>query len=140
MPGRLVLLAFAVWTVLIWAGRVDNVVGDPDLSTGGQVARLVLAVSFIVLGVVVGVLALRNRPLTREGRALVAVAVGWTIAVWLVRGGQIVLGDHSAAFIAVHLVLAVLSTGLALATARVLRRPPLPFGHAGGQAASAARR
>jgi hypothetical protein len=132
--GRPVLLVFAAWTVLIWATRIDNVLGDPDLSTGGQAARLALAVSFVVLGASVGVLAVRNRPLTRPGRSLVAVAVGWTIAVWLVRGGQIVVGDHSAAFVAVHLVLATASIGLALAAARTLRTPPLPFGHSGGQA------
>ena len=42
------------------------------------------------------------------------VLAGWTTVVWVVRAADIALGgDHEAAFIAVHVVLAVVSTGLA---------------------------
>ena len=126
LPGRWLLLAFAAWTVLVWVGRIDNVLGDPDLSTGGRAARLALALSFMVLGLAVAVLAVRGRPLDRRGRVLVAVAAGWTVAVWVVRGGQIALGDHSVGFVVVHLVLAVVSIGLALGAWHVTRTAPQP--------------
>ena len=41
-----------------------------------------------------------------------ALAV-WTVAVWAVRAVGIAFADHAAAFIAVHLVLAAVSTVLA---------------------------
>jgi hypothetical protein len=52
-----------------------------------------------------------------QARALslsVQVLAGWTTVVWVVRAADIALGgDHEAAFVAVHVVLAAVSIGLA---------------------------
>ena len=41
------------------------------------------------------------------------LAAGWTIAVWIVRAGGIVVGDHDLPFIVVHVVLGLVSAALA---------------------------
>ena len=43
---------------------------------------------------------------------------GWTVAVWIVRTVGIATGDHDAAFIAVHVVLAVVSIALSVLALR----------------------
>lgn len=126
MPGRRLLMVFAAWSVLVWAGRIDNVLSDPDLSAGGQAARLTLALSFVASGMAVGVLAVRGRPLTERGRMLVRATAAWTVGVWLVRGGQIAFGSHSGGFIVVHLVLGAVSIGLALVALRATQAAPRP--------------
>ena len=107
---------FAAWTVFVWGTRIRNILADDGLSPG-----LVVAVGLTVLGVLVAVWAARGRPSWAVPAAVVATHV-----VWAVRVPQIALNDHSAAFVAVHLVLAVVSVGLALATARTQRGPHGP--------------
>jgi hypothetical protein len=46
-------------------------------------------------------------------RLAVLALAGWTIGVWVVRSVGIATGDHSAAFTAVHLLLATISIALA---------------------------
>ena len=48
------------------------------------------------------------------------------MAVWAVRAVDIALGDHSAGFIAVHLLLAAVSGALAAAAWRAVTRGPAP--------------
>lgn len=110
------------WSLFVWATRIDNIVGDESLDGFGQAWRSALALSFVVLAVVAG---LRWRRRTGpQGRPLVAVVLAWwTIGVWLVRGVGIAFGDHEAAFIVVHLVLAVVSIALAALVLRSLSDP-----------------
>jgi hypothetical protein len=113
-------LVFGLWTLLVWATRIDNVVGDEDLTSAGKAARVALAASFVVLGLAVLAVWWRSRRRAPTGAEawLLRIAAAWTVAVWLVRGVQIALGDHRGAFIAVHTALAVVSIGLAVAVVR----------------------
>ena len=99
-------IALAVWSLLVWTTRIRNIWTDDELSTGEQWSRTALALSFTVLGLLVGYAVLRGaswRP------AVVRLLAGWTIAVWVVRSIGIATADHDGAFIAVHLVLALVS-------------------------------
>jgi hypothetical protein len=113
------VVAFAVWTLFVWGGRIRNAVSD-DAGAG----PIVLAATFVALAVLV--LA------TRGGWRPVVALAGWTVAVWAVRAVDIaLLSDHGAAFIAVHLVLAAVSVTLALWSARTVTRSaraPQPVG------------
>lgn len=113
-------LALVVWTFFVWTTRINNIVADDALEGGQKAARVALALSFTALVALV-VVALAARPAWL--RPAVTVLAVWTVAVWTVRAVAIGLGDHDAAFIAVHLALAVVSVVLAgLATREV--RPP----------------
>lgn len=101
--------AFAVWTVFVWGTRVRNILQD-----GGSAFDLWAALALAALGVAVVVGA-------RKGglAPILAVAVAATVAVWAVRAPLIIFdGDHGAAFVAVHVSLAVFSVGLGLAAWR----------------------
>lgn len=93
-------MAFALWTLFVWGGRIRNVfTGDEGI------APLVLAAAFVALAV--AVLATRGR------RATVVALAGWTVVVWVVRAVDIAfLSDHDAGFVVVHVVLAAVSIGL----------------------------
>lgn len=114
MPGRRLLVAFALWTLFVWATRIGTAAADEAWD------RVAMAVGFTVVGVGLLVIAWRARGRTLTGGELTAVraAVAFTVVVWLVRGVQIALADHGAAFVVVHLVLAVVSIGLGVAAAR----------------------
>jgi hypothetical protein len=98
----------AGWTVLIWIGRVRNIV-----HAHGAAAELLVPVALVALGI-----ATFARP--RQAGPLLALA---TIAVWLVRVPLVLVHDHSAGFVVVHLVLAAVSITLASLTLRRARRP-----------------
>jgi hypothetical protein len=100
--ARRVLLVLVVWTLVIWLSRLRNIWTDDDLSSGGQMARTVVALVFVGLAVVAW-----WRPALAPGFAV------WTIGYWSVRGVQIVLNDHPVGFTVVHTVLALISIGLA---------------------------
>ncbi len=113
-----ILLALVAWTFLVWTTRISNVWGDDDLTTGEKWGRTGLAMTFTVLGLAVA-WALWRR--TSWRRPAVLALAGWTTAVWVVRAVGIATGDHDAAFIVVHVVLAVVSITLsALAVRAVL--------------------
>jgi hypothetical protein len=120
------LLALGAWSVLSWGGRVRNILEDAELTTAGRAAWLVPAVVF-VLGGAVTLLAWWRAPASlRPGglrSAVVAFAV-WTIAYWALRMVLLVGNGHSAGFVAVHAVLAVVAATLAVATLARLRRRP----------------
>ena len=48
----LVLRAFAVWTVFIWANRVWNLLGEDDRSAGFKLVHIVLAAVSVAFAVV----------------------------------------------------------------------------------------
>ena len=109
MTTVLAVVAFAAWTVFVWATRVSNILGDD-----GSTLDLVLAGAVTALGVAVAVAALRRRP-PWPLAALVVV----TVATWAVRTPPLLLdAEHDAAFKAVHLALAVVSLALAAAAWR----------------------
>jgi hypothetical protein len=122
---RPVTVAFVVWSLLVWTTRIRNIWGDDALGTGEKWGRTGLALSFTVLALVVA-WGLWSR--ASWLRASVAALAGWTVVVWVVRSVGIATADHSAAFVAVHLVLAVVSVLLSVAAVREGARPRQPSG------------
>jgi hypothetical protein len=122
------VLVFGGWTLFVWATRIDNVLGQEDLTTAGRAARLALAGSFTVAGVALLAVAwrARGRGLSRPEALVVVAVAAWTVGVWAVRGIQIALSDHDAAFIVVHSVLGVVSTALAV---QAVRSTTMPLRH-----------
>src|SRR5262245_20265577 len=116
-------VALVVWSLLIWTTRIRNIWTDDELSTGGQLGRTALALSFTVLAVAAGVAVARR--LAWRDRAVHLLA-GWTVAVWVARSIGIATADHDGAFIAVHLVLAAVSTALAIGAVREIARSEAP--------------
>ncbi|MGD9798393.1 MAG: hypothetical protein AB7H43_00185 [Acidimicrobiia bacterium] len=96
-------VALAVWTLVVWATRVRNVVAD-----GGGAGELLVPVGLTALAVA----ALVDR---RRGASVLAAA---TVAVWGVRLPLLLAHDHPGPFKVVHAVLAVVSIGLAAAVLR----------------------
>jgi hypothetical protein len=112
--------ALIAWTFLVWTTRIANIWRDADLGTGERWGRTLLALSFTVLAIAAGV-ALWRRLLQATVVAVGALAA-WTIAVWVVRGFGILVGDHDLGFKAVHTILAVVSIALAVLAWRETRR------------------
>jgi hypothetical protein len=110
-PHARIPLVLCAWTLLVWTTRIGNIWGDDDLTSGEKWGRTGLAMSFTALAVAVLVAVLRKA--SWRGLAVKALA-GWTIVVWATRSFGIVTGDHDAAFVVVHLVLAVVSITLAV--------------------------
>jgi hypothetical protein len=125
--------ALIAWTFLVWTTRIANIWRDADLDTGERWGRTLLALSFTVLAIAAGV-ALWRRLLQATVVAVGALAA-WTIAVWVVRGVGILVGDHDLGFKAVHTILAVVSIALAVLAWRETRRDTP--GEAPGSATSA---
>lgn len=99
-------LVLAAWTVFVWTTRIRNVLGDDSLDGGAKAIRVALSLSFTVLAALVVWCALRSG---ERLRAAVLLLAGWTVGVWVVRTIGILDGGHGAAFVIVHLVLAVVS-------------------------------
>ena len=119
--------AFLVWTIFVWGiVRVRNIMGDADLSTSERTWPLILAATLwvpaAVLLVTLLVTLVRKRPFAQAATIGVAVLGVWTTLVWMVRAFDIALvSNRELPFIAVHLVLAVISVALAVIAARSLR-------------------
>ena len=120
MPTRRLpaVIALAVWSLLVWTTRIRNIWTDDALSTGEQWGRTALALSFTGLALAVGHAVYHRSTWLRP---VVLALAGWTTAVWLVRSVGIATADHEGAFIAVHLVLAVISITLAALAVREVR-------------------
>lgn len=121
-PSRLrPAVALSVFTLLVWTTRIRNIWTDDSLSTSGQVGRTALSLTFTAFAVAVLWLWWQGRSSGQvpEGASLVVrLFAAWTIGVWAVRVVQIASAGHEAAFVAVHTLLAVASTGLAVWAAR----------------------
>lgn len=104
--------ALPAWTLLVWVPRVRNILADDELGGPAQGLRLGWATVFIVFAV--GAVVLMRTTDTAVGRRWLQGFVVWTVGFWSIRGVQIALADHSAGFIAVHTVLAVVSITLGL--------------------------
>jgi hypothetical protein len=112
LPATIALVA---WTLLVWTSRIGNIWGDAGLTTGEKWGRTGLALSFTALALAAAH-AVWHR--TRWRDVAVKVLAGWTIGVWAVRSVGIAAGDHSGAFVAVHLVLAIVSIALSVLATR----------------------
>lgn len=114
---RLVLdvAPLVVWTMLIWVSRIRNIAEDDDLSGAGRTSSVAIAVLFVVLAAATAVILWRSRGgglSQASGRFVVGFAV-WTIGYWAIRVIEMLLDDHSGAFLAVHTALALVSWALA---------------------------
>jgi hypothetical protein len=120
VTGRRLLVAFGAWTLFVWGTRVATAFEQDDLTGLERVGRVGMAVGFTLAGIALLVVAGRTRRRSLQPGEVLAIrlAAVWTIGVWLIRGVQIALADHEAAFVVVHLVLAAVSVALALATVR----------------------
>ncbi len=128
------LLALGGWTFFVWFQRIGNVLNDDELAGAAQVWRLAVAVVFVVVAVVLVVGVWRSRAgqsgegggewTSTLGVGLAAVGSAW----WIVRGGQIVIGDWDASFKLVHTVLAMIVVGLSVMVWRTRGYDRLRYG------------
>ena len=129
--ARLVCVLVAV-TVVVWVVRVVNVFGDDSLSGSARLWRLLVAGCFLAFaGLAVAVLSGRWAGHRLGSTRLVAMFCLWTMVFWVVRSIGILLGDYDAEFTLVHVLLAVVSVGVAFPVYRLdrvagnLRRPSI---------------
>ncbi|HMQ27223.1 MAG TPA: hypothetical protein PKA98_14625 [Acidimicrobiales bacterium] len=115
--SRLVLWALVGWTLFVWANRIRNIWADDALTASGQLGRSALALSFVLPALVLGATLLRRR-WGRWFPWFVRAFAAWTVGVWVVRMVGIALHGHDVGFVVVHLVLAALSSVLAVAAWR----------------------
>lgn len=124
-------LLFGLWTLFVWVGRLRNLNADPGGFAEASRWSLIGSIVFTVLGLAL-VLSVIAGWITaaRSGdrifaagakRVFVVALAAVTAVVWLIRATDIARGDHTAAFIAVHVVLAVVSIGLAVLSLRTIR-------------------
>lgn len=59
--SRIVLRAFALWTVWVWGTRIWNIVGDDARSTGFKVVHVLLAAVSIAFAVATWFIARRRQ-------------------------------------------------------------------------------
>ena len=129
--ARLVCVLVAV-TVVVWVVRVVNVFGDDSLSGSARLWRLLVAGCFLVFaGLAVAVLSGRWAGHRLGSTRLVAMFCLWTMVFWAVRSIGILLGDYDTEFTLVHVLLALVSVGIAFPVYRLdrvagnLRRPSI---------------
>ena len=111
------------WTLGVWGTRIRNIAEDTELAGFERVWRTGLAIGLVLTALVAGAALLAqffgsgssgrvDRPRWLQGA--IGALGSITIITWVARGIGIATADHGAAFIAVHLVLAVVSIGLAV--------------------------
>ena len=129
--ARLVCVLVAV-TVVVWVVRVVNVFGDDSLSGSARLWRLLVAGCFLAFaGLSVAVLSGRWAGHRLGSTRLVAMFCLWTMVFWAVRSIGILLGDYDTEFTLVHVLLALVSVGVAFPVYRLdrvagnLRRPSI---------------
>ena len=129
--ARLVCVLVAV-TVVVWVVRVVNVFGDDSLSGSARLWRLLVAGCFLIFaGLAVAVLSGRWAGHRLGSTRLVAMFCLWTMVFWAVRSIGILLGDYDTEFTLVHVLLALVSVGVAFPVYRLdrvagnLRRPSI---------------
>jgi len=112
------LIALGGWTVFVWFQRIGNVLGDEELAGIARAWRLVVAVGFVAAGAgLVGAVVAGQRGQSLLGRLASPLGVGLAVVGsvwWILRGGQILVGDWDLSFKAVHTVLAVVVVGLSV--------------------------
>ena len=121
-PGMLPVAAFSVWTLFVWVQRVVNIFGGGTLHGTDLLGALVRPVVFSAIGIVLALVAFGPIPAERT-KPLVVAGGGITIAMWLVQTVLIATRDYSVGFIVVHVVLGVVSVGLAVWAMRSVAGP-----------------
>ena len=129
--ARLVCVLVAI-TVVVWVVRVVNVFGDDSLSGSARLWRLLVAGCFLAFAGLAGVVLSGWWAGHRLGSTrLVAMFCLWTMVFWAVRSIGILLGDYDTEFTLVHVLLALVSVGVAFPVYRLdrvagnLRRPSM---------------
>lgn len=114
------MFALVVWTLVLWAGRLDLAWTVAGGSTMSKVLSTVPVALFVVFALAVLVALLRRQGATARRDVLIGwrrqLALGlvvWTVSYWVVRLPMIVTDSHNFAFHAVHTVLAVFSWAFA---------------------------
>jgi hypothetical protein len=117
-------VAFLAWTGFVWVGRVRNALGDGTLDGADRWGPLLLACSFLLPSAVLAVWTIAEwRGGATVGRRSASSRLLLTTIVWFVRAADIAFaGDREPAFVAVHVVLAVVSITLGLLAVRGDRR------------------
>ncbi len=118
--ARWALGALAAWTTYVWTTRISNALGGTE-STTDKVTSIVFAVIFLVFATGSAVLLVRlwrGAVFDRAWAGFVALFAAWTTVVWGVRFVTIGLSDNTVAFKVVHVVLGLVSIGLAALPAR----------------------
>ncbi len=64
--SRIVLRAFAIWTVYVWGTRIWNIVGDEARSTGFKAVHVVLAAVSIAFAVATWIIVQRTGSRERQ--------------------------------------------------------------------------
>lgn len=114
-------VGLAAWTLFAWANRIGNVLDDEELTGFARTWRVGVAVGFVAAGLAIIALLLtarvseprlRRATIESAGRQLALVLAVVGSAWWLVRGGQILVGDWEVGFKVVHTVLALVTIGL----------------------------
>lgn len=115
-------VGLVAWTGFVWANRVANAVTG-DEATAARVVSIVTAALFLVLAAAAAVVLVtrRHRALDRAGAGVLLALAVLSIVYWPVRMAQIAFGGHSVGFVAVHLVLGVVTVALAWPVARDAR-------------------
>ncbi|OWY61958.1 hypothetical protein B7486_60985, partial [cyanobacterium TDX16] len=91
------LLVLAAWQLFVWGTRIRNVMGDESLMGLDQVILVGLSATFLAFGVVALWVwrQLGRAPETPpDGTFWLQAGAAWTVVVWLVRGGDILVSDH----------------------------------------------
>ncbi|MGB6058797.1 MAG: hypothetical protein WBF71_11070 [Microthrixaceae bacterium] len=110
---------FLGWTIFVWGiVRVRNIIGDDALSTSSRNQSLLLSATFwvpaVILAVALGISLVKKSPLVPWVRIGLVGLAAWSVLVWIFRAVDIALtSDRGAAFIAVHVVLGLISIALA---------------------------
>lgn len=109
------------WTLFVWGLRSRNLTDD-SVEVGA--AEVLPIVGFVLIGIALLLVVWRSRDrlLQTIEQQLVTLAAVVTGLYWLIRGVEIFFDDHSAAFIAVHTVLATVSIGLSVWLIMAIRR------------------
>jgi hypothetical protein len=117
-----IAVALVAWTLVVWGTRLRNLWADDDLSGGELLGRVGLAASFTLLALAALAALWRERgsvPGPATAAALTALAA-WTVVVWVARMVGIAAAGHDVAFVVVHVVLGLVSIGLAALALRGL--------------------
>jgi hypothetical protein len=118
---RIVVYTFAAWTVVVWATRIRNILGDDAMERPEKVGRVGLSLTFATLGIAVA--ASLWRQVHPAVYALVVGLAGWTTGVWALMSGSIFVDPtHSGAFKAIHFGLAAFSVLLGAAAVWAVQR------------------
>jgi hypothetical protein len=108
-------IALAVWTILIWTFRSGTIIADGDAHI---LDRLDVA-CFTLFAVATIVCVTRRRALLRP---VVGAFAAWTVFTWVTGAWFLLTDDHSGPFVVIHLVIAVVSIGLAVIAWRQVAR------------------